>query len=55
MFSGREIQHKDLGIKIMNRIKESLSDIAVSEGKISSLGTRMFLIFIPNKKKIKKI
>ncbi|MDR1401159.1 MAG: translation initiation factor IF-3 [Endomicrobium sp.] len=55
MFSGREIQHKDLGIKIMDRIKESLADIAVPEGKTSSMGARMFLIFIPNKKKVKKI
>jgi translation initiation factor IF-3 len=55
MFSGREVQHKDLGIKVMDKIKESLSDIAVPEGKTSSLGTRLFLIFIPNKKKVKKI
>ncbi|MDR2666248.1 MAG: translation initiation factor IF-3 [Endomicrobium sp.] len=55
MFSGREIKHKDLGIKIMNRIKESLADIAVPEANISSLGTRIFLIFVPDKNKLKKI
>jgi translation initiation factor IF-3 len=50
MFSGREMQHKDLGIKIMDRIKESLSDIAEPEGKISSMGTRVFLTLVPKKK-----
>jgi translation initiation factor IF-3 len=54
-FFGREMQHKDLGIKIMDRIKESLADIAVPEGRISSFGTRIFLNFISNKKKLKKI
>jgi translation initiation factor IF-3 len=50
MFSGREMQHKDLGIKIMDKIKESLSDIAEVEGKISSMGTRVFLTLVPKKK-----
>jgi translation initiation factor IF-3 len=50
MFSGREMQHKDLGIKVMKRIKESLSDIAEAEGEASSMGTRMFLTLGPKKK-----
>jgi translation initiation factor IF-3 len=50
MFSGREMQHKDLGIKVMDKIKESLSDIDETEGKPSSMGTRMFLILVPKKK-----
>jgi translation initiation factor IF-3 len=50
MFSGREMQHKDLGIKVMDKIKESLSEIAETEGKISSMGTRMFLTLAPKKK-----
>jgi len=51
LFSGREVQHRDLGIRIVDKIKESLSDIAVPEGKASSVGTRMFLIFVPIKTK----
>jgi translation initiation factor IF-3 len=47
IFSGREMQHKDLGIKIMDKIKESLIDIAEPEGKIYSIGVRLFLILIP--------
>ncbi|MDR0956753.1 MAG: translation initiation factor IF-3 [Endomicrobium sp.] len=50
MFSGRELQHKDLGIKIMDRVKEALSDIAESEGKAFSMGNRIFLILVPKKK-----
>ncbi|MCA6069654.1 MAG: translation initiation factor IF-3 [Endomicrobium sp.] len=50
MFSGREMQHKDLGIKIMDKIKEALSDIAETEGRISSMGTRVFLTLVPKKK-----
>jgi translation initiation factor IF-3 len=49
MFSGREVQHKDLGIKIMDKIKESLSDVAESEGRTSSMGTRVFMTLAPKK------
>ncbi|MDR2526523.1 MAG: translation initiation factor IF-3 [Rickettsiales bacterium] len=50
MFSGREMQYKDLGINIINKIKDSLSDIADTEGKISSMGSRMFMTLMPKKK-----
>ncbi|MDR3071076.1 MAG: translation initiation factor IF-3 [Endomicrobium sp.] len=50
MFSGREMQHKDLGIKVMDKIKESLSDVAEPEGRTSSMGTRVFLTLVPKKK-----
>jgi translation initiation factor IF-3 len=49
LFSGREMQHKDLGIKIMNRIRESLADIACPERKVCSMGTRVFLTLVPKK------
>ncbi|MDR2437078.1 MAG: translation initiation factor IF-3 [Endomicrobium sp.] len=49
MFSGREMQHKDLGMKIMDKIKESLVDVAESEGRISSMGTRVFMTLVPKK------
>jgi translation initiation factor IF-3 len=54
MFSGREMQHKEIGLKIIDRIKESLSDIAETEGKISSMGTRVFLTLVPKKKNVGK-
>jgi translation initiation factor IF-3 len=50
MFSGREMQHKDLGIKIMDKVKDALADIADPEGRIASMGTRAFLTLIPKKK-----
>jgi len=50
MFSGREMQHKELGIKIMDKIQEALSDIAEPEGRASSFGTRVFLTLMPKKK-----
>ncbi|AKL97577.1 protein chain initiation factor IF-3 [Endomicrobium proavitum] len=54
MFSGREMQHKDLGIKIMNRIKDALADIAEPEGRTSSMGTRVFLTLAPKKQTVTK-
>lgn len=54
MFSGREMQHKDLGIKIMDKIKDALADIAEPEGRTSSMGTRVFLTLMPKKKAVLK-
>jgi translation initiation factor IF-3 len=51
MFSGREMQHKELGIKIVDKIQEALADIAEAEGKRSSMGTRVFLTLAPKRKK----
>ncbi|MDR0401402.1 MAG: translation initiation factor IF-3 [Endomicrobium sp.] len=51
IFSGREMQHKDLGIKIIDRIRNSLIDIATSESRVSTVGNRILLIFLPNKKR----
>jgi len=50
VFSGREMQHKNLGIKVMDRIRASLSDVSEPEGKTSSIGTRVFLTLIPKRK-----
>jgi translation initiation factor IF-3 len=49
VFSGRELQYKDLGTKIIYRIKEALSGISESDGDISFLGAKMFIIFAPKK------
>ncbi|MGE4384422.1 MAG: translation initiation factor IF-3 [Endomicrobiaceae bacterium] len=51
MFSGREMQHKDLGLAVLEKIKEKVSDIATIEGRISSMGTRSFLTVTPKKNK----
>jgi translation initiation factor IF-3 len=31
MFYGREMQHKELGLNVMDKVKDSLSDIAEPE------------------------
>jgi translation initiation factor IF-3 len=49
MFSGREMQHKDLGVKVMDKIKESLADVAEPEGRTSSMGNRVFMTLAPKK------
>jgi len=50
MFSGREMQHKDLGLNIMEKFKEALLDIAESEGRPSSFGNRIYITLAPKKK-----
>jgi len=54
MFSGREMQHKELGLKIIDKIKGALADIAEPEGRTSSMGTRVFLTLTPKKKAVSK-
>ncbi|MDR2771937.1 MAG: translation initiation factor IF-3 [Elusimicrobiota bacterium] len=54
MFYGREMQHKELGLNVMDKVKDSLSDIAEPEGKIYSMGTRVFLTLMPKRKSAAK-
>ncbi len=51
MFSGREMQHKDLGLAVLEKVKEQVADIAAVEGKLSSMGTRSFATLVPKKTK----
>ncbi len=48
-FKGRELAHKELGAKILDRVKEDLSDIADPETNSVWEGRRMSLIFNPKK------
>lgn len=50
MFSGREMQHRDLGLAVLERIQVAVEDIATVEGKLSSMGTRLFATLAPKKK-----
>ena len=50
MFSGREMQHKDLGLAVLEKVQTAVEDIAVVEGKLSSMGTRSFATLTPKKK-----
>ncbi|WP_338739372.1 translation initiation factor IF-3 [Candidatus Dehalogenimonas loeffleri] len=57
MFRGREITHSELGIKILKRAADELSDIANVEGQPTLLGSRIHLMLVPkpsNKVKTKE-
>ncbi len=47
VFHGRENQHRDLGMDILENIKESLSEVGVVDGKTNYVGNRISLIFTP--------
>ena len=47
VFHGRENQHKDIGIDILNNTAKRMEPIATVDGKMQSMGNRMFLTFIP--------
>jgi translation initiation factor IF-3 len=50
MFRGREMEHKDLGRKIIERIQVFLGELAVIESSPMMFGNRMILMLAPQKK-----
>jgi len=48
-FSGREITKKDFGYKVINRVIESLGDLAEKENEPKFQGRELFLILAPKK------
>src|SRR5512140_3896903 len=50
MFRGREMSHKELGQKVLQRIIEELRDVAVIESAPRMEGRQMFMILAPNPK-----
>ena len=50
MFRGREMEHKDLGEKIIQRLKDHLGELATVESNPMMMGNRMILMLAPNKK-----
>ncbi len=49
MFRGRELEHKDLGRKIIDRLKEQLGELATVESDPMMMGNRMILMLAPQK------
>ena len=47
VFHGRENQHKDIGIDILNNTAKRMESIATVDGKMQSMGNRMFLTLVP--------
>src|SRR5512140_2111563 len=50
MFRGREMSHRELGQKVLQRIIEELRDVAVIESAPRMEGRQMFMILAPNPK-----
>jgi translation initiation factor IF-3 len=48
MFRGREMSHRELGQKVLQRILEDLRDVAVIESAPRMEGRQMFMILAPN-------
>jgi translation initiation factor IF-3 len=49
VFRGREMEHRDLGIAILNKIKETLSDKCVVEQDAALEGNRLSILLAPKK------
>ena len=49
-FRGREITHQDLGMKMLERIRDELADVAVVEQFPKLEGRQMIMVLAPKKK-----
>ena len=47
VFRGREVVHKELGERVLNRMFGEVSDLAVQEGPIKMEGRNMIMILSP--------
>ena len=47
VFHGRENQHKDIGIEILNNTAKRLEALATVDGGLQSMGNRMSMTFVP--------
>jgi len=44
-FRGRELAYKEFGIKLLEKVKEAMEDVAKVESEIKSEGRNMTIIF----------
>ncbi len=54
MFRGREITHRELGQKVLQRVIEDLREVAVIESAPRMEGRQMFMILAPNPKMLQR-
>lgn len=54
-FRGREMAHRDLGARILERVEHDLEDVADVEQRPKMEGNQMFLIMAPNRTKQAKL
>jgi translation initiation factor IF-3 len=55
MFRGREMSHRELGQKVLQRVIEDLKDVAVIESAPRVEGRLMFMILAPNPKMLQRL
>lgn len=53
-FMGREMAHLELGMALMNKVVETLADVAAAEAKPKMEGRQAFLIMAPDPVKVKE-
>ncbi|GIS56029.1 MAG: hypothetical protein Ct9H90mP30_7140 [Actinomycetota bacterium] len=53
MFRGREVQHPELGRKILDEVSERMEDIAIQEAYPQLDGRNMTMILSPERKQSK--
>jgi translation initiation factor IF-3 len=49
-FRGREITHQDIGVRLLERIRDELADVAVVEHMPKLEGRQMIMVLAPKKK-----
>ncbi len=49
-FKGREITHQDIGVRLLERIREELADVALVEHMPRLEGRQMIMVLAPKKK-----
>ena len=54
MFRGREITHRELGQKVLQRVIEDVKEVAVIESAPRMEGRQMFMILAPNPKMLQR-
>ena len=54
MFRGREITHRELGQKVLQRVIEDMKEIGVIESAPRMEGRQMFMILAPNPKMLQR-
>jgi translation initiation factor IF-3 len=53
-FRGREITHRELGEKLLQRLEQDLADVGEVEARPRMEGNQMFLVFAPKRHKTSK-
>lgn len=53
-YQGREMAHKEVGAKVLHRVIEKLSDLAVAELAPKMEGRQLFVVMAPDPTKIKE-